>query len=41
MNQIPDQGYDEEEKYQKIAQITFAFYNERIINVLEERGKYI
>lgn len=34
-------GYDEFEREQRIAQITFAFFNQRIIEVLRERGVYI
>lgn len=41
INHMPDLGYDAEDKYQKIAQITFAFFNQRIIKVLRDRGSYI
>ena len=41
INHMPDLGYDAEDKYQKIAQITFAFFNQRITKVLRDRGSYI
>lgn len=44
INNLPDQGYDEPELRhlrKKIAQITFAYENTKIIEWLKYRGKYI
>jgi len=44
INNLPDQGYDEpEERHlrKKIAQITFAYENTKIIEWLKYRGTYI
>ena len=38
---MDDLGYDEVEVYQKIGQITAAFYNQQVIRWLQERGSYI
>ena len=41
INKMDDLGFDDEIIDQKIAQITFAFYNEKIIEWLRKRGEYI
>lgn len=44
INNLPDQGYDEPDQRhlrKKIAQITFAYENTKIIEWLKYRGKYI
>jgi len=41
INKMDDLGFDDEIIDQKIAQITFAFYNEQIIEWLRKRGEYI
>ena len=44
INRIEDQEYDDEDKRnyrKKIAKITFAFHNSKIIGYLTERGEKI
>jgi hypothetical protein len=42
LNDFPNQGIDGPHDQEiKIAQITFAFDNSKVINWLKERGKYI
>lgn len=38
---MPGLGLDDDDLEQKVAQITFAFFNEKIINWLKQRGKHL